>query len=332
MRTLRRAAFFSLSSLVLLLGIIACREHVVDIYHIPSGSMRPTLVEDDYVIVSKNVAPEKLTRTSIIIFQQNGERCIKRLIGLPGDTIYFYGGRLYGVDHAGKELSFKHLQYDYIPFVSFEGALETEQEADGKVTAVRFKQMGQPLGRLAFDSGGGMKASLLNGKAYDEFIGIRNYAIARMLTDQETGFGRAVYYLELQHSPSLSAPSPRFIPGPNGSMRLELGTLSSILPLRTEQVELLGGINAFNAEPRYAYYRDGELIVAGIPLLRGTGPSQYPFIDRGPPDKYLIQSHGFTVPEGHYLVLGDNPALSCDSREYGVIPAQAIQGVAISVH
>jgi signal peptidase I len=33
------------------------------------------------------------------------------------------------------------------------------------------------------------------------------------------------------------------------------------------------------------------------------------------------------VPEGHYLVLGDNRPISCDSREFGMVPAELVKGL-----
>jgi len=33
------------------------------------------------------------------------------------------------------------------------------------------------------------------------------------------------------------------------------------------------------------------------------------------------------VPEGQYLVLGDNRPISCDSREFGMVPAELVKGL-----
>lgn len=40
----------------------------------------------------------------------------------------------------------------------------------------------------------------------------------------------------------------------------------------------------------------------------------------------LPNSHSNVIPEGMYLVLGDNRPVSKDSREFGLIPAEAIEG------
>ena len=64
-------------------------------------SMEPTLQNGDYLFVDRTVDPEH--GDIIVIWNPtSSEYVIKRLIGLPGDTIYADGGTLYRTD-AGTE-------------------------------------------------------------------------------------------------------------------------------------------------------------------------------------------------------------------------------------
>jgi signal peptidase I len=66
---------------------------------------------------------------------------------------------------------------------------------------------------------------------------------------------------------------------------------------------------------------------------KSTPQSPYvAFKDYGPPikdgalDKEFIKTFGYTVPDGHYLALGDNHAMSSDSRVFGPVPETNLQG------
>jgi signal peptidase I len=111
--------------------------------------------------------------------------------------------------------------------------------------------------------------------------------------------------------------------------------------------------NQVDFPSRYAFYRKGDLWVMGTPIfLRGdptlqhferleeererTAPHNRPYIafrDYGPPlkqgkiDKRFIKNFGIKIPEGHYLMLGDNPSRSVDSRSFGFVPAANLQGM-----
>ena len=65
--------------------------------YIPSSSMEPTLNVGDNLFVTRVYNPEKLHRGDIVVFESKelNETVIKRLIGLPGDTIKIDGGVVY---------------------------------------------------------------------------------------------------------------------------------------------------------------------------------------------------------------------------------------------
>lgn len=242
-----------------------------ELYEIPSGSMRPTFEEQDRLTVTKtpfgiNVPlmtkhfyfdPSLVQRTSVVIWSGDGvphldsdsmfmgvipytKRYIKRTIGKPGDTLYFYGGQIYGMDSENKELlelrnSPWMTRLDYVPFIRFEGRTSYVQEPKQTFTSqVIFHLMNQPLGRLNLHKGI-VRGEVKNGnewikdepeaqrtphttiRTYSDFFGIRNYAMARILNKKQAEeahivsldqLKEGILYLELRHTPSLAYPEP----------------------------------------------------------------------------------------------------------------------------
>lgn len=78
--------------------------------YIPSSSMVPTLNVDDRLLVTRVYNPEKLQRGDIVVFDSDelNETVIKRLIGLPGDTIKIDGTAVYV---NGKKLDEPYVKY-----------------------------------------------------------------------------------------------------------------------------------------------------------------------------------------------------------------------------
>ncbi|MGP0032400.1 MAG: signal peptidase I [Acidimicrobiales bacterium] len=83
---------------------VVLRTFVVQIYSIPSGSMEPTLMVGDRIVVDKlSYHLHGVGRSDIVVFSRPpDEHCagppvadlVKRVIGLPGETISLSGGKV----------------------------------------------------------------------------------------------------------------------------------------------------------------------------------------------------------------------------------------------
>lgn len=94
---------------ILFLVMFMCRWSFADWYHVPTGSMKPTIVEGDRVFANKLAYDLKvpftywrLARWStpnrgdvvVLLSPYDGKRLVKRVIGLPGDTVSMLSNRL----------------------------------------------------------------------------------------------------------------------------------------------------------------------------------------------------------------------------------------------
>jgi signal peptidase I len=102
------------------------------------------------------------------------------------------------------------------------------------------------------------------------------------------------------------------------------------------------------SSPRFAYFNDHALYVMGAPIFLKGDPildnfenqeinrqakdyNYFAFQDAGSPatepfNPDFFKNFGFKVPDGHYLLLGDNPVMSLDCRYFGTVPENNIQG------
>ena len=88
---------------VAVIAALALRSFVVQPYYIPSGSMEPTLKIGDKVLVDKlSYHFHSVHRGDVIVFKKppsfnspGVKDLIKRVIGLPGETISASGGQVY---------------------------------------------------------------------------------------------------------------------------------------------------------------------------------------------------------------------------------------------
>ena len=115
------------------------RTFVVQAFKIPSGSMEPNLLIGDHLLVNKFVFAPALTslertllpidpirRGDIIVFKYPEDPTrdfIKRVIGLPGDTIEMHNKKVYV---NGKPLDEPYAHFIYPPDEGASGAPDTE--------------------------------------------------------------------------------------------------------------------------------------------------------------------------------------------------------------
>ena len=99
----------SIAIAVLLAAII--RIFILEPFYIPSGSMIPTLMINDRIIVSKfNYYFSEPKRGEVIVFKypkDQAKRFVKRLIAFSGETVEIRNGKLY--------INGKETQENYLP-------------------------------------------------------------------------------------------------------------------------------------------------------------------------------------------------------------------------
>ena len=283
---------------VALLVATIVRQSWFELYEIPTGSMRPTFKEQDHLTVTKTAfginvplmtdhfyfEPQNVQRTGIVIWSGDGvphldtdtdfmgifpytKRFIKRCMGKPGDTLYFYGGKIFGFDSEGRDLvelrneeRLAHL--DHVPFVRYEGRESFKQDKyNNSSFHLTYHHFNQAIGRMNFNKQN-FKGEVFNGKewikdnpeaqktphnsikTYSDYWGIRNFAIGRLLKKEQleslTSFKademeEGLLYLELRHTPSLSYPAPLF------TQRGAVGIsgYSTVIPLQQHHLNAL---------------------------------------------------------------------------------------------
>jgi signal peptidase I len=118
------------SLLVLMLVLFAIRSSFADWNDVPTGSMKPTILEGDRVVVNKLAYDLKVPFTTqhvaewgnpqrgeIVVFYspRDGQRLVKRVVGLPGDTLEL---RQNALVINGKAVAYEPLAEDLLRDVS----------------------------------------------------------------------------------------------------------------------------------------------------------------------------------------------------------------------
>jgi signal peptidase I len=137
--------------LILALILFSIRSSLADWNDVPSGSMRPTILEGDRIFVNKLAYDLKVPFTTwhiaewgnpqrgdIVVFfsPHDGTRMVKRVIGLPGDTIELRNNQLVlnGTPVAYQPIAEELLRY--IPAAEREGRVFASEKLPGQTHAV----------------------------------------------------------------------------------------------------------------------------------------------------------------------------------------------------
>jgi len=115
------------SIIIAFLLAMVIRTFVVQAFKIPTGSMRMTLQEGDLILVNKFIYGAKIPlldfylpalrepkRGEVVVFiypEDKNKDFIKRLVGLPGETVEIKGGSIYINDLPVEEPIFKQIYY-----------------------------------------------------------------------------------------------------------------------------------------------------------------------------------------------------------------------------
>ena len=328
--TLARNSFERIRDSVFSIGIalvfaVVIRTMWFELYTIPSGSMRPTLKESDVLLVSKtdfglNVPlksshftfdPDLVQRGSIVVWGTGemdipdsdtryfgifpGKKIfVKRLIGKPGDTLYFYGGKVYGINRKGDEIV-DNGSIEHIPFIQFSGKVDTTPHRGG-VTAT-FRQMDLPIATLSSNSYGFVSGQLLpqaGGRSmshYSDFMGMKNYAMGRLLSGKELQSIHPTHqrdsncdlYLELTHHPSIV--DAKISSDEMGRIRPDLSLSCSIIPLKNEHIKKIA---AKMTTARF-YVKNGKAFRLGFEEKHPFYSNHYPHLKDVPDGMYEFQ-------------------------------------------
>jgi signal peptidase I len=291
-------AEMAIAILIALVVATIVRQTWFEPYEIPTGSMRPTFKEQDHLTVTKTVFginvplatkhfyfdPNLVQRTSVVIWSGDGiphldsdstfmgifpytKRYIKRCLGKPGDTLYFYGGKIYGFDRNGNDLVELRdnpwmAKLENLPFTNFVGrATYKEDRRYPAIPEAIFHHFNQSIGRLRFFQQE-IKGEIFNGhnwvedhpeaqrephetiQTYSDFWGMRNFAIVRLLNrDQLEAFTpyrardmeEGLLYLELRHTPSLNYPVPLV----SDRFGVVIQGFTTVIPLQEKHLQAL---------------------------------------------------------------------------------------------
>ena len=84
-----------LSYVIIILVVVLIRTFLFTPIKVNGKSMYPTLDENYFMILNKIAVKKSINRWDIVVVKENDKYIIKRVIGLPGESIAYIDGKLY---------------------------------------------------------------------------------------------------------------------------------------------------------------------------------------------------------------------------------------------
>ena len=81
--------------LIILTAIIITRIFFFSPIRVNGTSMHPTLQDKEFMILNKISLKQGINRFDIVVVQENNKYIIKRVIGLPGESVMYKDNKLY---------------------------------------------------------------------------------------------------------------------------------------------------------------------------------------------------------------------------------------------
>lgn len=81
--------------LIILTAIIITRIFFFSPIRVNGTSMYPTLQDKEFMILNKISLKQGINRFDIVVVQENNKHIIKRVIGLPGESVMYKNDKLY---------------------------------------------------------------------------------------------------------------------------------------------------------------------------------------------------------------------------------------------
>ncbi|MCH9621679.1 MAG: hypothetical protein S4CHLAM20_11040 [Chlamydiia bacterium] len=329
---------------VALFFAICIRQTCFEFMEIPSGSMRPTFRECDRLVVSKcqfgiNVpltpshftfSPKEVKRMGTAVLTSEGmdvsnnrinyfnifpgyKRFVKRMIGLPEDTLYFYGGKIYGIDKDGNDIT-PELQQDllshieHIPYIYIGGRNDYNNPSN-----ITIKQNNLSIASLKAKDTRTAQGKMIEENADDiyELWGMDNYAMTKIVPSESLYFSNetvnlllknpeAKYFLELTHHPSIKNAFMGY--NLQGILQPKIGKSVSYIPLTDESLRTIWNnlyTSRFTSNKGYlqSFGRDynTSYMLKDRPKIKGHVPDgAYEFFD-GVAYNVKWQNHPFSM-------------------------------------